>query len=227
MAFKLKSVVPWGRNIDEYREMFLLTDSDMKKRIAGFGDGPASFNRQATENGCHVTSFDPIYGFSRQQLEWRISEVKDIVMQQMAENSENYVWDKIRSLDELERVRMSAMKMFLEDFEQGKQEGRYICHELPDRLPFPDDSFDIGLSSHFLLMYTSLGYDFHIKAISEMLRACRQVRIFPLCDLDSNDSEMIQKVIAYFSQSYDTQIKQTNYQFQKGADRLLIISRIK
>lgn len=225
MAFKLKSVVPWGRNIDEYREMFLLTDSDMKKRIAGFGDGPASFNRQATENGCHVTSFDPIYGFSRQQLEGRISEVKDIVMQQMAENSENYVWDKIRSLDELERVRMSAMKMFLEDFEHGKQEGRYICHELPDRLPFSDDSFDIGLSSHFLLMYTSLGYDFHIKAISEMLRACRQVRIFPLCDLDSNDSEMIQKVIAYFSQSYDTQIKQTNYQFQKGADRLLIISR--
>ena len=74
-------------------------------------------------------------------------------------------------------------------------------------------------------MYTSLGYDFHIKAISEMLRVCRQVRIFPLCDLDSNDSEMIQKVIAYFSQSYDTQIKQTNYQFQKGADRLLIISR--
>ena len=225
MAFKLQSVVPWGRNIDEYREMFLLTDSDMKKRIAGFGDGPASFNRQATENGCHVTSFDPIYGFSRQQLEGRISEVKDIVMQQMAENSENYVWDKIRSLDELERVRMSAMKMFLEDYEQGKKEGRYICHELPDRLPFSDDSFDIGLSSHFLLMYTSLGYDFHIKAISEMLRVCRQVRIFPLCDLDSNDSEMIQKVIAYFSQSYDTQIKQTNYQFQKGADRLLIISR--
>ena len=136
MAFKLQSVVPWGRNIDEYREMFLLTDSDMKKRIAGFGDGPASFNRQATENGCHVTSFDPIYGFSRQQLEGRISEVKDIVMQQMAENSENYVWDKIRSLDELERVRMSAMKMFLEDYEQGKKEGRYICHELPDRL-FP------------------------------------------------------------------------------------------
>ena len=74
-------------------------------------------------------------------------------------------------------------------------------------------------------MYTSLGYDFHIKAISEMLRVCRQVRIFPLCDLDSNDSEMIQSVIDYFAQGYDTQIKQTPYQFQKGADRLLIISR--
>ena len=225
MAFKLNSVVPWGRNIEEYKEMFLLTDGDMKKKIAGFGDGPASFNRQATELGCSVTSFDPIYAFSKQQLQARISEVKDIVMQQMAENAENYVWDKIRSLDELEQTRMSAMKMFLDDYEQGRKEGRYICHELPNRLSFPDDSFDIGLSSHFLLMYTSLGYDFHIKAISEMLRVCRQVRIFPLCDLDSNDSEMIQSVIDHFAQGFDTQIKQTPYQFQKGADRLLIISR--
>ena len=36
MAFKLSSVVPWGRNLDEYKEMFLLTDTDMKKKIAGF-----------------------------------------------------------------------------------------------------------------------------------------------------------------------------------------------
>lgn len=41
MAFKLSGVVPWGRNIDEYREMFLLVDTDMQKKIAGFGDGSA------------------------------------------------------------------------------------------------------------------------------------------------------------------------------------------
>ncbi|MCR5480540.1 MAG: class I SAM-dependent methyltransferase [Ruminococcus sp.] len=225
MAFKLESVVPWGRNFSEYTQMFLLTHGDMQKRIAGFGDGPASFNKQATDLGCSVTSFDPIYAFTKQQLEARISEVRDIVMQQMAENSHNYVWDRIHSLKELEQVRMAAMKVFLDDFEKGKSEGRYICHELPRRLPFPDDSFDIGLSSHFLLMYTSLGLDLHIKAISEMLRVCAQVRIFPLCDLDSNDSEMIQSVIAHFAKSFDTQIKQTPYRFQKGADRLLIISR--
>ena len=63
MSFKLNSVVPWGRNISEYREMFLLSREDMKKRIAGFGDGPASFNCQASEQGGSVTSFDPIYQF--------------------------------------------------------------------------------------------------------------------------------------------------------------------
>ena len=44
MAFELNDVVPWGRTLEEYREMFLLSDEDMLKSIAGFGDGPASFN---------------------------------------------------------------------------------------------------------------------------------------------------------------------------------------
>lgn len=44
MAFKLNSVVPWGRNMEEYRQMFQLDDNDMSKKIASFGDGPASFN---------------------------------------------------------------------------------------------------------------------------------------------------------------------------------------
>lgn len=81
MAFCLDSVVPWGRNMDEYRLMFQLSDSDLTKRIAGFGDGPASFNYEATQKGCSVTSFDPIYCFSRNDLQKRIEEVRISVME--------------------------------------------------------------------------------------------------------------------------------------------------
>ena len=226
MAFLLDNVVPWGRNIDEYREMFLLNDDDMKKKIAGFGDGPASFNAQATKDGFSVKSFDPIYQFTKTQLEKRIEEVSITVMKQMAENQDNYVWDKIRSLQELEGVRMSAMRIFLDDYEFGKIEGRYVYHELPNRLPYEADEFDIGLSSHFLLMYTTLGYDFHIAAISEMIRVCKEVRIFPICDLDSHSSEMIDEVISYFSERYSVELKETGYEFQKGANKLLRIQKI-
>lgn len=224
MSFKLNSVVPWGRNMEEYREMFLLSENDMKKKIAGFGDGPASFNFQSTIQGYSVTSFDPIYKFTKSQLERRIKEVRKTVIQQMLENSENYIWNKIKNIKELEEIRMGAMKLFLNDYEQGKIDGRYIYHELPNPLPFEEKTFDIGLSSHFLLMYTSLGYDFHISAISEMLRVCSEVRIFPLCDLDSNSSEMIDSVINFFSEKYKVKIIETNYEFQKGANRLLKIT---
>ena len=189
MAFKLDSVVPWGRNLEEYKLMFGLDDRDMTKKIAGFGDGPACFNCEMTNTGGNVVSFDPIYQFSKEEIEERIEEVRITVMQQMRENMDNYVWTQIKDLDELEHIRMSAMKKFLSDYEQGKKEGRYVFHELPARLPYEPESFDIGLSSHFLLMYTSLGYDFHIQSITEMLRVCKEVRIFPIVDLDANKTD--------------------------------------
>lgn len=225
MAFKLENVVPWGRTLDEYRMMFLLNDNDMSKRIAGFGDGPASFNFEATKQGYSVTSFDPIYQFSKDDLQKRIDEVRITVMQQMRENMNNYVWTKIKSLEELETVRMSAMRLFLEDFEKGKQEGRYIHHELPDRLTLEDDTFDIGLSSHFLLMYTVLGFEFHIQAMTEMLRVCKEIRIFPIVDLDANETDLISNVIDYFKQEYEVEIRKTQYEFQKGDNKLLIIRK--
>lgn len=225
MAFKLESVVPWGRTFDEYRLMFHLNDNDMLKKIAGFGDGPASFNYEAAQKGYSVTSFDPIYQFTKEQLKERIDEVRIIVMEQMKENMDNYVWTNIKNLEELEHLRMSAMKLFLEDYEQGKSEKRYIHHELPARSAYEDNEFDIGLSSHFLLMYTILGYEFHIEAISEMLRICKEVRIFPIVDLDSNRSEMVTNVINYFKENYTVEIKKSNYEFQKGDNRLLIIKK--
>lgn len=38
-------------------------------------------------------------------------------MEQMRENMDNYVWTNIKSLEELENVRMSAMELFLADYE--------------------------------------------------------------------------------------------------------------
>lgn len=131
-------------------------EGDKQKKIAGFGDGPASFNYEAGK--------------------------------------------------------------------QGKSEKRYIYHELPERLPYAGKTFDIGLSSHFLLMYTSLGYDFHIQAMEEMLRVCKEIRIFPIVDLDANHTSLIMDVIKYFKKYYyEVKILKTKYEFQKGGNKLLVI----
>ena len=44
------------------------------------------------------------------------------------------LWNTIRNTDELEHIRMSAMQTFLNDYEKGLAEKRYIYHELQDRL---------------------------------------------------------------------------------------------
>lgn len=158
-------------------------------------------------------------------MQQRIEEVRVTVMQQMKENMNNYNWTNIKNLDELENVRMSAMRLFLSDYECGKSENRYICHTLPEKLPYEDNTFDIGLNSHFLLMYTALGYDFHIQAMTEMLRVCKEIRIFPIVDLDANKTDLITNVISYFKKRYDTEICETYYEFQKGDNKLLIIRK--
>lgn len=225
MAFTLNSVVPWGRNLDEYKAMFLLNENDLEKQIAGFGDGPASFNYEAHCLGYDITSYDPIYQFSKMELEQRIDEVREIVMEQMTENKDNYVWTRIKDLNALEQTRMSAMKLFLDDYETGLSEKRYVYHELPEQLTLEDDYFDIGLSSHFLLMYTSLGYDFHIKAMTEMLRVCKEIRIFPVVDLDAIQTDLISSVIDYFKKRYFVELIETDYQFQKNANKMLLIRK--
>lgn len=225
MAFKLNGIVPWGRSFEEYRLMFRLTENAPKKKLADFGGGPASFNRELTERGGSVVSFDPLYQFAKADIEKRIEEVRVTVMEQMRENRENYVWTHIKSLDELENTRMSAMKRFLEDYDKGRAEGRYVYHELPDRLPFEDNRFDIGLSSHFLLMYTALGFDFHIKAMTEMLRVCREIRIFPIVDLDANKTALADDVIEYFKRDFKVELVNTDYKFQKGDNKLMTIRK--
>ncbi len=75
--FTLNQVVPWGRSFDEYRRMFALTDDDLKLKIVGCGDGPASFNAEATRLGSAVVSCDPIYRYNVEQLRERIASTYD------------------------------------------------------------------------------------------------------------------------------------------------------
>jgi len=225
MAFELKNVVPWGRNLDEYISMFSLTDSDLEKRIISFGDGPASFNREMTKLNRKVISLDPIYQFTKDELKRRIVETKETVLEQTRANQDKFVWTNIKNIQDLEMIRMNAMNDFIEDFELGKTQERYIYHELPNSTKYPDMSFDLGLSSHFLILYSQLGLDFHIESISEMLRICKEIRIFPILNLNAVKSEVLDGIVDYFKSDFIIDIESVDYEFQKGGNQMLRIKR--
>lgn len=127
--------------------MFALKESELGLRMLGCGDGPAGFNSVFTQMGGYAISLDPIYKFTVAQLRERIAETYQAVIQQVQKNQIDFVWEGITSIDELGRIRMNAMEIFLSDFESGKKEGRYVVGELPN-LPFKNKQFDIALSSH-------------------------------------------------------------------------------
>lgn len=224
MGFTLDKVVPWGRSFDEYVRMFDLSEADLQRRILGCGDGPAAFNAMLSQVGGKVVSFDPIYAFNRIQIQDRVTETYEAVMDQIRLNQESYLWDVIPSVQDLGRIRMSAMDSFFEDYEAGKIEGRYVAGELP-ALPFENKTFDLALSSHFLFLYSEhLTAEFHLEALQEMLRVAKEVRVFPILTLDGKRSLHLDMITANLkSQGFYSELKFVPYEFQRGGNQMLVI----
>jgi ubiquinone/menaquinone biosynthesis C-methylase UbiE len=122
--------------------------------------------------------------------------------------------------------RRHTLQRFLQDYEQGRQQGRYIAATLPD-LPFADQSFDLALCSHLLFLYTDyFTLDFHIDSITELLRVAGEVRIFPLLTLDGDYSIYVDGVSdEFYKQGYVVIIEPVAYEFQKGGNEMMRIVR--
>ena len=225
---KLKEVVPLGRTFTEYKNMFNLHKIDLNKKILDCGGGPSSFNYEMKIQNREVTTIDPLYQFNKEDIEKRIDETFGDVIAQAKASKDDFVWKTIKTVEELAETRMSAMKTFLNDFEAGKKEKRYITAELP-HLPFKDCEFDLALSSHFLFLYSDvLSLDFHVKAIDEMLRVADEVRIFPLLDLSTDKSRHVEEIIKIFKEKEVlVSIETVDYEFQKGGNQLMKIQHSK
>ena len=221
---QLKNVVPWGRNLQEYKEMGLFSDADRDKKILGCGDGPASVNKELTEIGVNITSIDPIYQFTEEQIEQRVQESAQVVSVQLRKNRDDFVWKNISDVETLIQLRLEAMDNFLQDYKNGKKQERYQYQELP-KLNFKDKEFDLTWSSHFLFLYSEhFDEEFHKKAIVEMLRVSKEVRIFPLLDLKNKKSKHLTSVLKYLEENdYTYEIVKSEYEFQKGAFEILKI----
>ena len=224
MAFQLAEVVPWGRTYDEYAAMFSLAEADRSRSILGCADGPASFNAEALQRNVKVVSVDPLYQFSAPQIRKRIAETAPTIAGQLRSNAGDFVWNLFKSVDELVAARMRAMQVFLGDYVEGLDQGRYVPAELPD-LPFFDATFDLALCSHFLFLYSEQhDAQFHIRAVEELCRVAHEVRIFPLVELGGAPSRHLPAVMeALGARGRAVTIEPVNYEFQKGGNTMLRI----
>ena len=222
--FTLDQVVPWGRSFDEYRRMFALTPADLLQPILGVGDGPASFNAEATALGHAVTSADPIYAFSAAEIRSRIEACYDTVIEQARAQSHRFVWTDFPNPESLGVARLAAMNRFLADYDRGRTEGRYVPAALP-HLPFAAGKFHLCLCSHLLFLYSDhLDEAFHVASILDMLRVAGEVRVFPLLELDGTPSRHVGPVTtALRRHGFDPRTVKVKYEFQRGGDQMLVV----
>ena len=224
---ELSKVVPWGRSFEEYQAMFGLSEGDLSKRILGCGDGPASFNVEATDRGCRITSCDPVYQFQADEIRRRIDDVYPEIMTKMRQGVDNYIWESLSSVEQLGKVRMKAMSRFLSDFDAGCQQGRYVSASLPS-LPFPDSEFDLALCSHYLFLYSDhVDEAAHLESMRELCRVASEVRVFPVVSLDGRVSKHLDQVMTALSANgIDVSLQPVRYRFQKGATEMLVAKSV-
>jgi len=222
MEYDLCNVFPWGRSFADYVRMFDLTEEELGSRFLCCADGPAAFNSEMTKMGNSVVSCDPLYVFSADEIRKRIDDVYEDIIEETRQKRDDYVWSMYASPEEAGGVRMAAMREFLADYEQGKQEGRYLHESLPS-LSFPDRSFDLALCSHFLFTYSHvLTLEFHLAAMWEMCRVAKEVRIFPLMDFFHKESSHLRPLVdALADDGYEVESRRVPYEFQRGGNRML------
>jgi len=201
--------------------MFALSDADLQLRILGCADGPASFNAESTRRGAAVISIDPLYRLDTGTIRDRIAATYDQMLEQAQRNRQQFVWDTIQSVEELGRMRMQTMQVFLDDYDLGKRQGRYVDAELPS-IALPDKSFDLALCSHFLFLYTEqLPLAFHQSAILELCRVAREVRIFPLLTMDGRSSPYVERIVDDLNGSREISLETVPYEFQRGGNQMM------
>lgn len=222
----LKDVAPWGRSFSEYVRIFDLGPTDLARRILDCGGGPASFAAEAAERGYSVVACDPIYRFSVAEIEARVKEVYPVMVDGMRAERHRFVWTYTGSPEEVADRRLRAMRGFLDDLPSGLALGRYVASGLPD-LPFPDDSFDLALSSHFLFLYSDqLSTAFHLAAATEMMRVAKEARIYPLMALNGSSSWHVDAVRSFLrAAGHEVELVAIDFEFQKGANQLMRIRR--
>ena len=174
MSVTLDRVIPWGRSLEEYTQMFNLSDEELDLRILGVGDGPASFNSEMNALGHTVRSIDPIYSFSKAQIERRVEENYDNLMSQVEENADNFVWDFFSDSAHCGQFRLKTMRKFLDDFEVGKIQGRYLpessAYAQFHRLPVRFSTLLASALSVFCSAIFRLSSGFYTRTLSRFSR---------------------------------------------------------
>ncbi|MEV3869921.1 methyltransferase domain-containing protein [Streptomyces sp. NPDC049906] len=213
-----------ARSFAEYRAMFALTDRDLTGRVLDCPGGAAGFVAEAGRRGVDAVAVDPEYAGERGLLGVRALREVRHKHADLVRDAARYLWSWYGDPGRYTRMRIGAARSFAADLAARPE--RYVAGSLP-RLPFPDRSFDLVLSSHLLFSYGArLDEDFHLAALLELARvARREVRLFPVVqhttDLRYAPLERLRGVLA--ERGVPSRLERVRYAFQPGGDEVLVL----
>ena len=220
----LKKLVLWGHRLNDYKEMFNLSDDVLsEKYIVEFGSGVTGFNAEMTQKGHRVVSIDPMYDLPLDEIKQLATEVFEVTVDTVKQNKDKYNWKNHNELTVLLNNRREGMQLFFNDFEQGRSDGRYLSLNEFKTKNKNRYEFDLALITHHLFVnYGNKGVEEHVELILEMIRLAGDVNIFPLLDKFGQNSKLLGPVmLALQQQNLGLEVCQVDSQLQKSGNAML------
>jgi ubiquinone/menaquinone biosynthesis C-methylase UbiE len=218
-------VPPWGRSASEYEAFLALADAPSSARILDCGGGPASFTAEWSRQGRFVVAADPVYRQSGDEIAADFEPTAARMLEGTRKARDRFIWDHYKSPEDVVETRRHTLKRFLADFQHPRRASRYVAARLP-KLPFPNDSFDLVLCSHLLFLYSEeLGLDLHITSLREMLRVGREVRVFPLLDMEGRRSAHLGACMRELEAVARVELVPVPFEFRRGDSSMFRLTK--
>ncbi|ROO86419.1 hypothetical protein EDD29_3986 [Actinocorallia herbida] len=218
----LDRVLVTSRDFAEYRAMFALDDTTLDTaRILDCPGGAGDFGFRVRERGGRAVSVDPIYALEPAALTLRVQEELDRGVRRAHAVPHLYDFSWTGGLAQYVRRRERAAQRFLVDYALDRE--NYLDAALPD-LPFPDGAFDLALVPNLLFVYAGL-FDpaWHRRAVAELVRVAREVRIHPVTDADGRPYPHLPALRADLAAAgIGTSLVEADYRLHPGTQRTLV-----
>jgi SAM-dependent methyltransferase len=217
----MRKLVLWGHHLDEYKQMFALSDAELRGKMLEYGCGTSAVNAELRDKE-RLISCDPLFNLDKGTLATNVSLIFEDMVEQIEHYQETFDVSRYGSLDALIAGRRQGVNEFFADYEKGRDEKRYIP-AMDYTLPFADFEFDFALSSHYLFAdLDDQDVTFHLNVIRELARVAKEVRIFPLIDRHDQLSPFLGPVLLGLQQEgYGAEVREVSYHLQPKGNAML------
>ena len=217
------TAVAWVYNLEEYQQIFNLTEKDLASSILEFPSGMSSFNAQLHAMGRRVISGDLFYEDDFASVERHTAKEFARYAQFLKDNPDRLTENSSAAVDAVIAGWQVTYQQFLEDYAKGWQQQRYQFLSLPT-LPFEDHQFDLALCSDLVFQQSMQSVDQVEKMVSELTRVAKELRIFPLLNEQGDVSDHLGPIMLQLQQlNYGVEVKEVPYHVLSGSNAMLRI----
>jgi SAM-dependent methyltransferase len=215
-----------SRSFREYLAMFGLAASDLAGRtVLDVAAGGADFVAAASSLGARAVAVDAAYGVDPDLLSAQLHDNTRTGTAIVDDHPDRFTWAWYGDRAARDEMRSLAAQRFTVD--RLEFPGHYVASALP-RLPFRDGAADLVLCSHLLFTWSDvLDEQWHRDALVELARVGIEVRVLPLVVQATGDP--IPWLPTLCDELRDgglaVEERQVPYEFQAGADRVLVLGR--